>query len=339
MKSMFKLPASALIISLAGCAGGVDTKHQAKDDFSYLKTPPLIELTPLPDQKPSQPSIFSVPQGNFPGDFGSRVDIRPPLQVLGTIPGSRIKNDGRGVTVWVDTEKKSDRLWDTVTSLATDKAFPVVSQQSETIKTDWISWPDSGSLKVKYEVDRLSANKRYGLSLTVTDWQGTPDGKVPDKNVRQRYNATMANLITEAYDKNVRIEARQRAVAMNKNIPMTLGKDRGGLPVIIARAPYDIVWERLPGILELIGFSVEYRNRSQGTINAEFEAPNEQLWQNIGDSELEFKRSKYVLLLGDLGNRTSINVTDAKGKPISEQALSNLVPVLSAGVSRQSDGK
>ncbi|RXJ71450.1 outer membrane protein assembly factor BamC [Veronia nyctiphanis] len=285
MKPIFKLSASVVILSLAGCAGGVADKHQAKDDFSYLETPPLIDLTALPNQQSAAPSAFKVPSGNFPGEFGAGVDIRPPLQVLGTIPGARIVNDRRGVTLWVDTDKKSDRLWRTATELAANEQFTVRSQNSEEIETDWVKWPNGGASEARYMISKLSSNKRYGLRLDVIEWQNSDKG-APNQSVRQSFNARMANLITEGYDASVRAEARERAVALNKNIPITLGKDRGGLPVIIARAPYDIVWERLPGILELIGFEVEYRNRSQGTINAEFEAQTSSFGRTLATANL-----------------------------------------------------
>ncbi|GAM57739.1 hypothetical protein JCM19231_3271 [Vibrio ishigakensis] len=35
-------------------------------------------------------------------------------------------------------------------------------------------------------------------------------------------------------------------------------------------------------------------------------------------------------MLGDLGNRTSINITDASGKPVTEDMLEQMLPVLAA---------
>ncbi|MGB5804570.1 MAG: outer membrane protein assembly factor BamC, partial [Vibrio anguillarum] len=43
----------------------------------------------------------------------------------------------------------------------------------------------------------------------------------------------------------------------------------------------------------------------------------------------------YTFLLGDLGNRTSINVTNSAGKPVEEELLKDMVPVLSAIAERQ----
>ncbi|MCF9378529.1 outer membrane protein assembly factor BamC, partial [Vibrio parahaemolyticus] len=40
-------------------------------------------------------------------------------------------------------------------------------------------------------------------------------------------------------------------------------------------------------------------------------------------------------LFGDLGNRTSINVTDSAGKPVNEALLKEMVPVLSAVVDKK----
>ncbi|MDG2932629.1 outer membrane protein assembly factor BamC, partial [Vibrio parahaemolyticus] len=47
---------------------------------------------------------------------------------------------------------------------------------------------------------------------------------------------------------------------------------------------------------------------------------------------VELAAGKYTFLLGDLGNRTSINITDSSGKPVEEEFLKSLAPVLAATV-------
>ena len=49
---------------------------------------------------------------------------------------------------------------------------------------------------------------------------------------------------------------------------------------------------------------------------------------------LQLKRIAFTFLLGDLGNRTSINITDSSGKPVEEEFLKSLAPVLAATVKK-----
>ena len=42
---------------------------------------------------------------------------------------------------------------------------------------------------------------------------------------------------------------------------------------------------------------------------------------------MELDAGKYTFLLGDLGNRTSINITDSSGKPVEEEFLIRFLTV------------
>lgn len=140
----------------------------------------------------------------------------------------------------------------------------------------------------------------------------------------------MTNLVTSQYDQNKRDEAQRKAQALVKQIPITMGSDRSGFPVIIARTPYNVLWQRLPTILPRIGFNIEERNQSQGTLKAKYASPDDEFWNEIGVKPMELKSGTYTFLFGDLGNRTSINVTNSSGKPVEEELLKSLAPVLAA---------
>ncbi len=120
-----------------------------------------------------------------------------------------------------------------------------------------------------------------------------------------------------------------------KQIPITMGTDRSGFPVIIARTPYNVLWQRLPMILPKMGFTIDERNQSQGTIKAKYASPDDEFWNEIGVKPMELKSGTYTFLFGDLGNRTSINVTDSSGKPVEEAFLKSMAPVLAAVVKKE----
>ncbi|KOO11007.1 outer membrane assembly protein BamC, partial [Vibrio xuii] len=61
----------------------------------------------------------------------------------------------------------------------------------------------------------------------------------------------------------------------------------------------------------------------------------DEFWNDIGVKPMELKSGVYTFLLGDLGNRTSINVTDSSGKPVEEQLLKDMAPVISAVIERE----
>ncbi len=45
---------------------------------------------------------------------------------------------------------------------------------------------------------------------------------------------------------------------------------------------------------------------------------------------MNLRAGTYTFLFGDLGNRTSVNVTNSAGKPVEEELLKEMAPVLAA---------
>ncbi|GLR74871.1 outer membrane protein assembly factor BamC [Aliivibrio sifiae] len=331
---------SLMIAVLSACSSSPTERRQAKQDFKYLDTPPLVEWKQPADAKPEFYPQYDIPQGEFIGGIGKDVDIRPPQQVLELIPGARFEELNGEVTVWLIKEEDVDKLWQTVLTLIEKRDIGLKTQTDSELETDWITWnseDEDHEFGARYKLNKLSQNNRSGFQISLIDWQ--VDGKQTEVTLanKARYNILMTNLVTSAYDAQLREEARIRAEELVKRIPISMGQDRSGLPVIIARAPYNIFWERLGELLPMMGLTIEDRNRSQGTIKVKYKEPDDEFWQEIGTKPLSFEGSTYNLLLGDLGNRTSINVTDAAGKPVNEATLDSVVPVLAAMIEKSNN--
>ena len=328
---------SLMIAVLSACSSSPTERRQAKQDFKYLETKPLKEWQQPAEAKPEFYPQYDIPKGEYVGGIGKEVDVRPPQQVLELIPGARIDEQKGEVTVWLVREEDVDKLWQTVLTLIEKREIGIVTQTDSEIETDWLKWnseDEDHEFGARYKIIRLNQNNRSGFKITLIDWQ--VDGKqteVTQAN-KARYNILMTNLVTSAYDAQLREEARIRAEELVKRIPISMGQDRSGLPIIIARAPYNIFWERLGELLPMMGLEIEDRNRSQGTIKVKYKEPDDEYWEEIGTKPLAFEGSTYNLLLGDLGNRTSINVTDAGGKPVNEETLDSVVPVLAAMIEK-----
>ncbi|RND29343.1 outer membrane protein assembly factor BamC, partial [Vibrio cholerae] len=110
------------------------------------------------------------------------------------------------------------------------------------------------------------------FKISLIGWRENGQVQTVSTTNKERYNAFMTNLVTTRYDSDVRAEAARRAQELVKQIPITMGSDRSGFPVIIARTPYDVLWQRLPELLPKMGFTIEERNQSQGTVKAKYAA-------------------------------------------------------------------
>ncbi|WP_114765683.1 outer membrane protein assembly factor BamC [Vibrio rhodolitus] len=334
MKLSSQLVVSSLaVFVLSACSGGADQRRQADNDFDYLNTPALVDWTPLPGTEVRHYTNYLIPQGDFKGGVGNQVDIRPPQQVLELIPGARVERADGNVAIWLLRKDEADRVWQTAQTMIAERDLKVREQSDTRIETEWVTWvseDESAPLSARYELTRGESNGRQVIVLALIDWrQGNDEVPVTYTN-KERYSALMANLITARYDLDVRLEAERQANELVKQIPITMGTDRSGLPVIIARSSYDVLWARLPKILPEMGFKIEERNQSQGTIKAKYFEPDDEFWQKVGVKPIALKSVTYTFLFGDLGNRTSINVTDPQGKPVEEELLKDMVPVLAA---------
>ncbi|PIB16259.1 outer membrane protein assembly factor BamC [Vibrio rotiferianus] len=334
MKLSSQLVMSSLaVFVLTACSGGANQRRQAKDDFEYLNTESLSEWNMPADAQPQFYPNYDIPQGNFEGGIGKAVDIRPPQEVLELIPGARLERSNGEVTLWLLRKDELDLVWQTVQNMISTNQIPVEKQSENLIETGWVTWNSADEdmeIGSRYDISRFEANNRFGFKVNLVDWREGEQVKEVSRTNRERYNVLMTNLVTARYDQQVREDAQKKAQELVKQIPITMGTDRSGLPVIIARAQYNVLWQRLPELLPKIGFTIESRSQSQGTVEAKYASPDDVFWNDIGVKPIDLDAGKYTFLFGDLGNRTSINVTNSSGKPVEEEFLKSLAPVLAA---------
>ncbi len=338
MKFTRQLVISSLAVFVLSACSNSTQRRQAKDDFTYLKTKDFSEWQLPEGATPEFYPNFDIPQGQYQGGVGRSVDIRPPQQVLELIPGARAERQNGEVSLWMIRKEEVDKVWQTALNVVEERKVELVSKSDNRIETDWVSWvseDEDVELGARYEVTRLEQNNRYGFKVSLIDWREGGKQKAVSETNKERYNALMTNLVTTRYDRDLRAEAERKAQQLVKQIPVSMGADRSGFPVIIARSSYDMLWPRLTTILPTMGFSIEERSQSQGTVKAKYASPDDSFWQGIGVKPIELKSGTYTFLFGDLGNRTSINVTDVSGKPVEEQLLKDMVPVLAAVVDKQ----
>jgi outer membrane protein assembly factor BamC len=334
MKLSSQLVMSSLaVFVLTACSGGANQRRQAKDDFEYLDSEPLSEWNMPADAQPQFYPNYDIPQGNFEGGIGKAVDIRPPQEVLELIPGARLERSNGEVTLWLLRKDELDLVWQTVQNMISTNQIPVEKQSDSLIETGWVTWNSADEdmeIGSRYDISRFEASNRFGFKVNLVDWREGDQVKDVSRTNRERYNVLMTNLVTARYDQQVREDAQKKAQELVKQIPITMGTDRSGLPVIIARAQYNVLWQRLPELLPKIGFTIESRSQSQGTVEARYASPDDAFWNDIGVKPIDLDAGKYTFLFGDLGNRTSINVTNSAGKPVEEEFLKSLAPVLAA---------
>lgn len=223
--------------------------------------------------------------------------------MLELIPGARAERQNGEVTLWMLRQDEAQKVWDTALKMIAERKIPLRKQTDSMVETDWVDWvseDEDVTIGSRYLMSMVETNNRYGFKISLIGWRENGQVQTVSTTNKERYNAFMTNLVTTRYDSDVRAEAARRAQELVKQIPITMGSDRSGFPVIIARTPYDVLWQRLPELLPKMGFTIEERNQSQGTVKAKYAAPDDEFWQQVGVKPIELKSGTYTFLFGDL---------------------------------------
>ena len=329
--------AAVMAASLSACSN--TALNEANNGFDYLNTPALDTWHVPAGAATFSSNEYTIPQGNITGNIGSKVNILPPQQVLPLIQGMQSITDNQGATLKLPQADQVAQLWAAAEQIFTAKKVAFTRQADNSLQTDWMDWGTKDKTGIRYRLSQSITPE--GAYLTASVLGLTNDGKViPLSTANQdRYSIILLNHVMAQYQANEQKLAAAQAAKLMTNIQIYVGQDRSGLPVIIAQAPYDAVWVRLPGLLNQLGMKVTALNQSQGSITVKYDAPKSAFWTSLGVSPMTLKNQAYQLLVGDLGNRASINITTKAGQLVAKSVLESVSPALSAILTRDNTTK
>ncbi|MEE3650850.1 MULTISPECIES: outer membrane protein assembly factor BamC [unclassified Brenneria] len=339
-KSMVaKVVGISLVMLLTACSSDQRYKRQVSGDESYLETPTQKALnTPAGMILPVQNGDYDIPPVTLNGAVGKELDIRPPLQPLALLNGSRTQISGGTATLLLENSAQNSRLWSQVVGILQDKGFTIARRQDaeQTLTTDWITWArQDEDLQYQGRYQIAVQQQGYQVALVVKllalQQQNNP---VTEPAQIQRYTGLMLNTLSEALDNQA--TARESALANRANgaLDVQSGADDTGLPLLVVRGPYSLVWERLPTALNKIGMTVTDRSRPQGSVSVTYKEPGSSVWDGLGAKNPELPNGDYKLQVGDLDNRSSLQFIDSKGHTLSQSQNDALVSVFQAAFSQ-----
>ncbi|MDX7987630.1 outer membrane protein assembly factor BamC [Xenorhabdus sp. 12] len=338
---VMKVAGLSLVVFLAACSSDQRYKRQVNGDESYLETPPLKTLNiPAGMILPLQNGEYNIPSTTSTGAMGKELDIRPPLQALALLTGSRVESSAQSSKLLLDNASEYSKLWSQINDLLAKKNYPISKKDdaTQTLTTDWITWARADE-NVPYQARyHVSVDKQgYQTALSVSS-DGLKQGakEVTSPAEIQRYNILMLNELAGG------LSLQQEEASLNSTkdtgaLVVQSGSDNTGLPQIIVRAPYKTVWNRLPYVLESVGMQVTDRTRSTGAIDVAYKGLSSSGWKTLGVEEPTVSEGNYKLQVGDLDNRSSLQFISEKGKPLTQSENDQMVAVLEAAFSKSAD--
>lgn len=336
--TVVKVAGLSLVMLLAACSSDQRYKRQVSGDESYLKAADLSDLrAPAGMVLPLQNGDFEIPSVNSQGGVGKQLDIRPPAQPLALLNGARTQFAGNSGVLLVDNSRNG-ALWPQVVQVVQEKNFAIASRDDAdtSLTTDWVQWnraDEDNQYRGRYEISVQQQGYQQALNVKLLELQ--QENKAVTSPVQiQRYTAQMLNEISGGLDG---IETRRQDAAAKGStaqINVQSGADDTGLPNLIVRAPFNVVWERLPAAMERVGMKVTDSNRSQGSMNVTYKAPGSGTWDDLGAKDPDLSNGDYKLQVGDLDNRSSLQFLDPKGHTLTQSQNDALVAVFQAAFSK-----
>ncbi|MDE9566988.1 outer membrane protein assembly factor BamC, partial [Xenorhabdus bovienii] len=121
---VMKIAGLSLVVFLAACSSDQRYKRQVSGDESYLETPPLKILS-IPEGMtlPLQNGEYDIPSATSTGAVGKELDIRPPLQALALLTGSRVENSAQSSKLLLENTSEYSKLWSQVNDLLAKKNY------------------------------------------------------------------------------------------------------------------------------------------------------------------------------------------------------------------------
>ncbi|MFS1563736.1 MAG: outer membrane protein assembly factor BamC [Candidatus Arsenophonus phytopathogenicus] len=336
-----KLAGLSLAIFLVACTSNQHYKRQVSGDESYLNTPPLKNLTiPQGISLPLQNGEYDIPPANQNGAVGKALDIRPPIQTLSLLSDIHTENSLTASRLFLTNTAENSALWSQINAILQQKMIKVRQKNDpdHSLITDWITWPrgdEDIAIQTRQKIQLNPQNNQ--IVITVTN-EGIKQGEenITDQAGLQRYNILMLNELIDSINKLRSTATSSGAQGGYAIIDVQTGSDSSGLPQIIVRAPYDVVWDRLPSVLESIGMQVGDRSRSTGSITLTFNGMSDSDWKAIGVDNPTMTKGDYKLQVGNMNNRSSLQFMAVKGTTLTQKQNDEMVSALKAAFSKVS---
>jgi outer membrane protein assembly factor BamC len=350
-----KLGVLALAMSLASCSvlEGDKVDYKSSGKAPSLEVPP--DLTQL-----SRESRYVVP--------GTTVSARsyqvgqaanPGMPVAASAVGD-VRIERSGSQRWLVVNRPADQLWSPVRDFWQENGFLLALDQANLgiMETDWaenraklpqdfirntigklIESVYSTGERDKFRT-RLERNAAGGTDIFVshrgmievynsnnkesTAWQPRPSDPELEAEFLRRLMVKLG--VTQEQSRIAAAVAAPRTTSRVSSVNNT--------PVVLIDEGFDRAWRRVGLTLDRTGFTVEDRDRSQGTYFVRYVEPDPNkkepgfLSKIFGGSSSATAPLKYRITVRSQGEQTTVSVLNAAGAPESSASAQRIVQVI-----------
>lgn len=195
LKTITVISLSALLVA---CARDDGSKRQLSGNQDYLESPELKALQPAAGMiLPIQYSDYSLPEPHSQGGLGKELDIRPPLQVLGLLNGSRVQAMGEQAEIMF--ESSGVNLGSAVQTALAKKQVAATNTGADSWATDWVNWSrkdEKTPYQARYQINAIGSGYNSVMQVKLTELRQNGQA-VTSPNLVSRYTVLMLNTLIE----------------------------------------------------------------------------------------------------------------------------------------------
>lgn len=356
MKLTVKLGLLALAAALSACSvlEGEKIDYKSASRGTSLEVPP--DLTQL-----SRDTRYVLPGGAVSANSYQLGQSVPSLPTAATAVGD-VRVERAGNQRWLVVNRPADQVWPIVREFWQENGFLLAMDQSNLgiMETDWaenrakipqdfirstlgklIDSVYSTSERDKFRT-RLERSASGGTEIYIshrgmeevyasnqkdqTVWQPRPSDPELEAEFLRRLMVRLGTPQMQA----------QAALASAQPTPTSRIAKVGEQPVVLIDEPFDRAWRRVGLALDRTGFTVEDRDRSQGTYFVRYVPPNPEKKDpgflgrlfSFGGGERNQQPLKFRINLRTEGQTTTVSVQNANGAPETSANAQRIVQVI-----------
>lgn len=359
-----KQPARWGLLALCAALAACSALEGDKIDYKSATQGPSLEVPPDLTQLSRDPR-YQVPGGPVTASGFQVGQAAPTMPTAATTVGD-VRIERAGNTRWLVVNRSADQLWGPVREFWQENGFLLTQDQQNLgiMETDWAE----NRAKIPQDFLRNALGKlidsvystaerdRFRTRLERSPTGGTEifishRGMIEVYNNRERDQTvwqprpTDPELETEFLRRlmvklGVPQEQSKALVASGTAKPLARVATVGSTPVVQIDEGFDRAWRRVGLTLDRTGFTVEDRDRSQGTYFVRYVEPNPDKKEpgflgklfGRGGSDTNKAPLKYRINLKSEGDSTTVSVLNATGAPETSQNAQRIVQVIAEDI-------
>nr|WP_205964593.1 outer membrane protein assembly factor BamC [Ramlibacter agri] len=348
-----KLGLLALVATLAACSSleGDKVDYKSAGKGVSLEVPP--DLTQL-----SRESRYVVPGGAVSANAYQVGTSVPNLPTAATAIGDvRVERDGN--QRWLVVNRPADQLWGPVRDFWQENGFLLAMDQPNLgiMETDWAE----NRAKLPQDFIRQSLGKMLDSLYSTSErdkfrtrFERSANGGteifISHRGMVEVYSNNQKDQTVwqpRASDPELEAEFLRRlmvklgvpqqqvaaAAASSPDKPTSRVATVNNQPVVVVDEGFDRAWRRVGLALDRTGFTVEDRDRSQGTYFVRYVPPNADkkdpgFFGKLFSSSKTEQPLKYRIALKTEGEKTTVSVLNASGAPETSANAQRIVQVI-----------